>query len=160
ANGISNGIVWIMDRNANLIRAYDANTFNTELWDSGQKSGGADSLGAVVKFAVPTVANGEVYVGTTNSLVVYGLTPPANAAPNAPTNLTATALSGSSINLTWQDTTQPPNTATLYKIEESTDGKTFTQVTTAPAGSTSLAVGGLSPLTTYSFRIRGTNGLG
>src|SRR5262249_38820593 len=100
-----------------------------------------------------------VYVGTTNSLVVYGLTPPANALPNAPA-LAAAALSGASINLTWTDSTVAPNTATGYKVEQSTDGTNFTQVTTAPAGATSLAIGGLSPLTKYYFRVRGFNGLG
>jgi len=143
ANGTADGIVWIMDRNANQIHAYDATTLATELWNSGQKTGGGDNLGAVVKFAVPTVANGEVFVGTTNALVVYGLTPPAGTAPNAPSNLSATALSGSSIQLNWQDTTQPPNTANGYKIEQSTDGTIFTQVTTAPAAATSISRGGL-----------------
>ena len=159
ANGTTNGILWVMDRNLNQIHAYDANTLATELWNSGQKSGGGDTLGAVVKLAAPTVVNGEVYVGTSNSLVVYGLTPPDNNVPNAPT-LSATALSGSSINLTWSDNTQPPNTATGYSIEDSTDGTTFNVVTTAPAGSTSTAIGGLQPLTKYYFRIRGFNGLG
>ena len=72
----------------------------------------------------------------------------------------ATALSGSSINLTWTDTTASPNTASGYKVEQSTDNAHFTEVTTAPAGATSIAIGGLAPLTTYYFRIRGFNGLG
>ncbi|KAK9371719.1 pyrrolo-quinoline quinone [Lipomyces chichibuensis] len=72
ANGIIGGIVWIMDRRANQIHAYDATNLGTELWNSGQIIG--DNLGSVVKFAVPTVANGQVYVGTRNSLVVYGKT--------------------------------------------------------------------------------------
>jgi hypothetical protein len=84
ANGTTAGIVWVMDRNANQIHAYNANSFTTELWNSGQKSGGGDNVGSVVKFAVPTVANGKVYVGTTNSLVVYGL-----SSTTSPTNLTA-----------------------------------------------------------------------
>jgi hypothetical protein len=159
ANGTMSGIAWVMDRNANQVHAYDASTFATELWNSGQKAGGADNLGAVVKFAVPTEANGELYVGTSNSLVVYGLTPPANAVPSAPA-LSATALSGTSINLTWTDGTAPPSTANGYKIEESTDGTNFTQVTTAPAGATALGIGGLTPQTKYFFRIRGFNGLG
>ncbi|MDB5389402.1 MAG: hypothetical protein JWM11_5048 [Planctomycetaceae bacterium] len=159
SNGNTAGIVWVMDRQTNRLRAYDANTFATELWDSGQKGGGADNLGSVVKFAVPTVANGEVYVGTTNSLVVYGLTPPANAVPHAP-SLSATALSGTSVNLTWQDSTTSPNMATGYKVEISTDGLSFNPATTATSGATSIAIGGLSPDTKYYFRIRGFNGLG
>jgi hypothetical protein len=159
ADGTANGIVWVMDRNANRLRAYDAATLATELWDSGQKAGGADALGAVVKFAVPTVANGEVYVGTSDSLVVYGLTPPANAAPAAPA-LSVTAVSGTAVNLSWTDSTAPPNTATGYAVEQSPDGTTFTQVTTAPAGATSVSVGGLAPLTTYYFRVRGFNTVG
>ncbi len=159
ANGTTNGIAWVMDRNANQIHAYDATTFATELWNSSQKAGGGDNLGAVIKFAVPTVANGQVYVGTSNSLVVYGLTLPATAVPDAPV-LSVAALSGSSINLTWTDSTPSPNTATSYKIEQSTDNVNFTQVATAPAGATSIAIGGLTPLTTYYFRIRGSNGKG
>jgi hypothetical protein len=159
ANGTNNGIVWVMDRNANEIHAYNASTLATELWNSSQKAGGGDNVGAVVKFAAPTVANGMVYVGTSNSLVVYGLVNPPTAMPDAPA-LSATALSGSSINLTWTDSTQPPNTPNGYKIEESTNNSSFTQVTTAPAGATSIAIGGLNPLTTYYFRIRGFDLLG
>jgi hypothetical protein len=159
SNGNSAGIVWVMDRQTNRLRAYDASTFATELWDSGQKGGGADNLGSVVKFSVPTVANGEVYVGTSNSVVVYGLTPPANSVPSAPV-LSATALSGTSINLTWQDSTTTPNMATGYSVEISTDGVNFNPATTATSGATSIAIGGLSPETQYYFRIHGFNGLG
>ena len=113
----------------------------------------------MVKFATPTVANGQIYVGTLNSLIVYGLKTPPNDAPMAPA-LSGVALSGSAVNLTWTDSTAPPNTASGYLIEESADGTHFTQATTAPAGYTSLVVGGLVPSTTYTFRIRGFNGVG
>jgi hypothetical protein len=159
ANGNNNGIVWQTDRNSNVLRAFDATSLATQLWNSGQAAGGADNLGAVVKFAPPTVVNGEVYVGTANSLVVYGLTPPPGKVSNAPV-LAATALSSTSINLTWTDSTVAPNIPSIYLIEESTDGKTFKQVATSPAGSTSIAIGGLNPLTKYYFRIRGTNSAG
>ncbi len=159
ANGTTNGIAWVMDRNLNEIHAYDATSFATELWNSSQKVGGGDNVGTVVKFAVPTVANGKVYVGTANSLVVYGIVNPPTAVPNAPV-LSATALSGTSVNLTWSDSTLAPNTAAGYKIEQSTDNVNFTLVTTAPAGATSIAIGGLTQLTTYYFRIRGFNALG
>ena len=160
SSGTSNGIVWVMDRNTNEIHAYDAGTLATELWNSGQKSGGADNVGEVVKFATPTVANGEVFVGTTNGLVVYGLTPPAGSVPLEPTLVSATALSGTSVQLIWQDPTAPPNTATGYTILESTDGITYTKLTTSPAGSTSVSIGGLTPTTKYYFEIQGFNAVG
>jgi fibronectin type 3 domain-containing protein len=160
ANGSTGGVVWIMDRNLNELHAYDASTLNTELWNSSMRAGGADSVGTVVKFAAPTEADGQVFVGTTNSLVIYGLAVPATAVPNAPTNLTPTPLSSSSINLTWQDTTASPNQATSYSVEEAVGNGSFSAVATAPAGATSIAIGNLQSLTTYSFRIRGQNSLG
>ncbi|MGH7227105.1 MAG: hypothetical protein ACRELF_28135, partial [Gemmataceae bacterium] len=88
ADGTQNGIVWIVDRTTNELQAYAAGNLSDELWSSGQ---GADALGSAIKFAVPTVANGMVFVGTANGLVAYGLTP-ANAVSQAP-SLSATALS-------------------------------------------------------------------
>ena len=84
ASGSTNGVVWIVDRNANEIHAYDASTLATELWNSGQAAGGADALGAANKFSVPTIADGEVFVGTTNSLVAYGLKAPPQLRPWPP----------------------------------------------------------------------------
>ena len=61
------------------------------------------------------------------------------------------------------DVTDPsvsPNLASSYLIEQSSDGTNFTQVTTAPSGTTSIAIGGLSASTQYYFRIRGANSIG
>src|SRR5205085_10498325 len=102
-------------RNLTAIHAYDASTFATELWNSNQKVGGGDRLNTVTLFAPPTVVNGQVFVGTSNNLTVYGLNQAATAAPQQP-SLTATPLSGSSINLTWTDASTSPNTATSYAI--------------------------------------------
>jgi hypothetical protein len=85
ANGTSNGIVWIIQANvpndtilttvpAAVLRAYDATNVAVELYDSTQ-AGTRDTAGGAVKFAVPTVANGKVYVGNSNQLTVYGLLP-------------------------------------------------------------------------------------
>jgi hypothetical protein len=161
ANGSSNGVVWDLDTGTNQLRAYNATGYNNELYTTAQAPNGRDTLtGSVVKFTVPTVVNGHVYVGTSNALVAYGLIAQATQPPAAPTNLVATALSGTTIQLSWKDHDTPPNTATGYDIEQSTDGMHFSQVATAGAGATSFAVGGLQPSTTYTFRVRAFNAIG
>jgi hypothetical protein len=45
-----------------------------ELYNSNQ-AGSRDQLGAGNKFITPTIVNGKVYVGTTNSVEVFGLLP-------------------------------------------------------------------------------------
>ena len=53
---------------------YDSTNLATELWKSNQGTGNA--AGNAVKFTVPTVANGKVYVGTrgNNTGGAYGST--------------------------------------------------------------------------------------
>jgi hypothetical protein len=77
SNGTANGIVWTLDNSgagaarAAILRAYDANHINKELYDSTQ-AGTRDEAGPGVKFAVPTVINGAVFVGGNGVLTVYG----------------------------------------------------------------------------------------
>jgi len=156
ANGTSSGIVWTLDKGTGELRAYDASNLATELYNSNQAAGGRDTLGAITSFVVPTVANGQVFVGTTNSLVAYGLLK-VTTVPAAPTNLAATATSTSQINLTWTDNS---TNETAYLVEQSTDGINFTQVASLPAGATTYSATGLQPSTTYTFRVRATNSAG
>jgi hypothetical protein len=92
----SNGIVWaIYSAKCTtqapcipaVLHAYDATNLANELWNSSTNP--ADAAGNAVKFTVPTVANGKVYVGTrgnnngglsgsttiSGELDVYGLKP-------------------------------------------------------------------------------------
>jgi hypothetical protein len=77
ANGATNGIVWILATapvNPAQLYAYDAANLSRELYDS-QQNPGRDQAGMGVKFVVPTVANGKVYVATQTEIDVYGLLP-------------------------------------------------------------------------------------
>ena len=79
SNGNSDGIVWEIDnsnrgKGPSILRAYDANDLGNELYDSSQ-SGNRDTAGSALKFTVPTVADGQVFVGTANELDIYGLLP-------------------------------------------------------------------------------------
>jgi uncharacterized protein (TIGR03437 family) len=67
ANGAADGIVWTIDPTG-LLQAYDASDLSLHLYQG--------SLGSSIKFSTPTIANGKVYVGTTNSLVVFGFADP------------------------------------------------------------------------------------
>lgn len=68
-----NGIVWSIDSNhyctlnspacgPAVLYAHDASNLASELWDSSQVAG--DAAGNGVKFTVPTIANGAVFIGT------------------------------------------------------------------------------------------------
>jgi hypothetical protein len=78
ANGTNDGIVWIVEtdkyRNNGLaiLHAYDATNVASELYDSVLVNVNQDP-GPAVKFAVPTIANGKVYVGGQYTVAVYGL---------------------------------------------------------------------------------------
>ena len=56
-----------------MLNAYDAINVANQLYSSS--ASGAGAAGNAVKFAVPTVANGKVYVGTQGRLDVFGLLP-------------------------------------------------------------------------------------
>jgi hypothetical protein len=87
----ANGIVWALDNakycttgspgcGPTVLHAYNATNLATELWNSG--ASGTDIAGDAVKFTVPTIANGKVYVGTRGNngttpgeLDIYALKP-------------------------------------------------------------------------------------
>jgi hypothetical protein len=79
ANNGTGAILWLIDTSGTaampntpaILRAYDANNLSNELYNSAALPG--DAAGAAVKFTVPTVANGKVYVATQGELDVYGL---------------------------------------------------------------------------------------
>jgi hypothetical protein len=82
ANGLANPILWLLDTANNgtpngtgssapaILFAYDATTLGL-LYSS--PASGAGAAGNAVKFTVPTVVNGKVYVGTQTELSVFGL---------------------------------------------------------------------------------------
>ena len=75
ANGNSAGIVWAVENNGGgVLHAYDATNLGTELYNSNQAANSRDHF-ADNKFITPMIANGKVYVGTPNSVAVFGLLP-------------------------------------------------------------------------------------
>jgi len=79
SNNTTEGIVWALN-NAKFasttgqasLHAYKATNLATQLYSS-KDDATRDDPGAPVKFTVPTIANGKVYITTQKDLVVYGL---------------------------------------------------------------------------------------
>ena len=80
ANGTRDAIVWLVETKVwnaynstkpSVLHAFDASSLN-ELYTSEQNAS-RDRAGVAVRFAVPTVAAGRVYVGTKSKVDVYGL---------------------------------------------------------------------------------------
>lgn len=59
--------------NPSVLHAYDPTNVDTELYNSNQAANSRDHFGKASHFGVPTISNGKVYVGTTNSVVAFGL---------------------------------------------------------------------------------------
>lgn len=77
--------------------------------------------------------------------------------PVAPANLTATIISNSQVNLNWQDLS---NNETGFKIERKPLTGSYSQIALTAANATSYPNTGLSPSTSYCYRIRSTNANG
>ncbi|HLH27549.1 MAG TPA: hypothetical protein VKW77_01460, partial [Acidimicrobiales bacterium] len=158
----SGAILWALDNTAYggqgpaILRAYDATNLQDELYSSDGQ-GVRDTAAGAVKFTVPTIADGKVYVGGEYALTVYGLlagvTPPATA----PSGLTAVAPGPQQVLLNWKDNT--PN-ETGFSIERSTAGGPFQVVGTVGADITTFIDSSVEGSTSYVYRVQAFNSVG
>jgi subtilisin family serine protease len=113
------------------------------------------------------LANGTTYHYIVTALNSVGASDPSNEAsatpvgpaqaPAAPSELTALAVSSSQIHLSWTDNS---NNETGFKIERSTDNRSYTQIATVGAGVTTFSDTGLSRNRRYYYRVRAYNEFG
>ena len=136
SNGTTNGIVWSLRNDAygsdgrEILYAHDATNVANLLYSSEQNVG-RDNPGNAVKFIVPTVINGKVYVGSESQLSVYGLPNGATQAAT-PVITPATESFNSSVQVTLTDGTAG---ASIYYT---TDGSTPTPASTIYKGAFSV----------------------
>jgi hypothetical protein len=174
ASGNTNGIVWanaVLSGDANhgsvpgVLRAYDANKISTELYNN-QQNATRDSCNLFAKNGYPTIANGKVYLGSfgaanagTGQLCVYGLFPTNCPIPTAPSGLTATAASGSQVNLSWTASTATPCTVSYSIFRSTTPG--FTPSSNNQVASsvftTTFSDNTATPSTTYFYLVEGND---
>jgi hypothetical protein len=107
-----------------VLHAFDATNTSSELWNSSLALDHRDQAGNAVKFAVPTVVNGKVYIGTSGLVDVYGLLPvvatpvisPSSESFNSSLQISMTdATSGASIHYTTDGSTPTQTHGEIYK---------------------------------------------
>jgi len=73
----TSAVLWAIEidttDNLAVLHAWDATNLTSELYNSKQAANQRDAAGAPVKFTVPTVANGQVFIGTRSEVDAYGL---------------------------------------------------------------------------------------
>jgi hypothetical protein len=79
------------------------------------------------------------------------------ALPAAPSNLTASAVSATQVNLSWTDNSYNEG---QFRIDRSSNGTTWSYLASARSGSPIYSDTGLSPSTTYYYRVRAENTYG
>ncbi|HEY4215059.1 MAG TPA: chitobiase/beta-hexosaminidase C-terminal domain-containing protein [Steroidobacteraceae bacterium] len=132
ANGNTQGIAWAIDssgyadKGPAILSAHDASNVASTLYSSATNAA-RDAAGPAVKFTVPTIANGKVYVGTANQLDVYGLLSGATQTAVPSISPTSQSFTGS-LSVTITDGT--PSSTIYY----TTDGSAATTSSNIYAG--------------------------
>lgn len=105
------------------------------------------------------IANQRDNARTANATagIVANFRAPTNTAPGAPGNLLANATSSVEILLTWADNS---TNESGFRIERSSDGVNFATVTTVGANVNGYSDVGLTPATTYHYRVSAFNNNG
>ncbi len=151
SNGTTNGIVWTVESDGfsahtpEILRAYDA-TNVSNLFYASNLTAGRDTMGPAVKFVLPIVANGKVYVGAGGELDAFGLigSEPQAAAPAiAPVSGTY----GSAITVTITDATA--GTTIYYTTNGTTPTINSTKYTTGIPVSATTTVNAIAVVNGY-----------
>jgi len=106
------------------------------------QAGARDDAGAAIKYTLPTVANGKVYVGGASQVTVFGngawasspvITPNGGSFPNSPVVSLSSATPGAQIYFTLDGST-PSATSTLYSVPFLVTNTTVLQAIAIKAG--------------------------
>ncbi len=146
SNGTANGIIWTVqaDQSPEILRAYDPTNLNNLLYASSQNAD-RDTPGDAVKFTIPTIANGKVYVASQMLLSVYGLLA-GNGSVATPSISPASEGFATSVQVTLSDST--PGSSIFYTLDGSTPSSgstpyegpfTLTATTTVKAIATTVS---------------------
>lgn len=106
-----------------------------------------------------TNAGGDSPLSSIASATTFQQPPPPQP-PNAPSNLAASAVSTTQINLTWVDNSTNETSFELQRLPSTAVPPDFVTIATLAQNVTSYSDTGLTSSTTYTYRIRATNAAG
>lgn len=143
---------------------YDTSVYLTTDCASIAGCFGSDNVGAGgTEVLIKTLTIGVTYFiivdgfGGDAGDFMFSFQPTNPRAPIAPTELTATAVSTSQINLTWRDNS---GDELGFRVARSLDGFAFTEIATTGPNVTAYSDMNLTPNTLYFYRVSAFNGLG
>ena len=151
------GNVYIADTSNYRIRRVDPSGIITTIAgsDYGFSGDGGPAVQAQLRYPddVAVDAAGNIYIADTENHRVRVLK---RVAPlSAPAKLTATAISSSRIDLTWQDTSIDESG---FRVQRRREGSMdWVQIAIAPANATRFSDEGLLPTTLYHYRLQAFN---
>ncbi len=182
SNGTTNGIVWALRSDGygwggpTILEAFDANNVGKLLYSTMYQYW-RDHTGGSVKFAVPLVVDGKVFLGTQGEVDVFGLlanapatvpavtfSPAPGTYPTAQTVALANTMAGATIYYT-TDGTVPTTSSMVYTGPITVQGTTTIQAFAVAAGADngSIASGnyliGVAPVLSFSNGFASVAGL-
>ncbi len=152
----STGNLYIADRFHNLVRRVDTRGIITTIAGTGKRGfsgdgGPANKAQLNGPSGVAVDSFGNVYVADTENQRIRVLMPPPEP-PNAPSLLTATAISFYKINLSWQDNSDDETGFVVQRrVADSPD---WVEIGRTEANVTAFSDKGLEPGTAYHYRVR------
>ena len=165
ANGTQNGIVWSIDwtQSPQVLYAHDATNVSKLLWSSVQNPA-RDSAGVPIPFTVPTIADGNVFVGSARELLVYGLLPDFSLAiapstlnliqgSSAAASIAVTPLHGFTGPVTFTAARLPPGVSAAFTTNADSTAVTLSATSDAALGVFPATVTGTSGVLTHSVNL-------
>jgi beta-mannanase/regulation of enolase protein 1 (concanavalin A-like superfamily) len=143
---------WLrLERVGNIITSFRSE--DGSAWTQVGTTTIAFGTNALVGLSVTSHNNGTGADATFSNVIIESIGTVATA-PLAPSNIVATTISSTQINLSWIDNA---TNETGYYVERATGTGAFTQIASLGANTTSYSSTGLTASTNYAYRVRAYN---
>ena len=131
---------------------WDVTTYVQSQFSSGDKIISLEIYSATVSSGTISFSSRDAAANNPQLVIIPSATTPAT-----PSGLAATAVSYSQVNLTWNDNS---GNESGFKVERKTGTGSYTEIASLAPNSNSYNNTGLTPSTSYTYRVYAYNGMG